>query len=327
MRRRDFITLLSAATASPFGARAQDTQKVNRIGTLTVSPFELAGHFIDAFEGSMAELGHVSRSNIIYEHRFAGGQLERLPGLARELVELKVDVIVAGNNASILAAKQATSSIPIVTTYSIDPIGAGFITSLARPGGNITGLTGEVTAETWGKRLELATQVAPAISRVAVLWNPNVPAMRSAWEATESAARKLGVALGSLEVRGALDFETAFGTLALSPPGALLVYADPSTYARRREIVAAAARNRIPDIYSFREGTDDGGLMSYGVSIPALYRRASHFVDKILKGTKPSDLPVEQPTRFELVINLKTAKALGLELPPTLLARADEVIE
>ena len=328
LKRREFISLLgSAAVACPLVARAQGTQKVNRIGTLTVSPFELARHFIDAFEGSMAELGHVSRSNIIYEHRFAGGQLERLPGLARELVELKVDVIVAGNNASILAAKQATSTIPIVTTYSIDPIGAGFITSLARPGGNITGLTGEVTAETWGKRLTLATEVAPAISRVAVIWNPDVPAMHSAWEATESAARKLGVALLSLEVRKALDFETAFNTLASNPPGALLVYADPSTYARRREIVAAAARSRIPDIYSFREGTDDGGPMSYGVNIPALYRRASLFVDKILKGTKPSDLPVEQPTKFELVINLKTARALGLEIPQTVLARADEVIE
>jgi putative ABC transport system substrate-binding protein len=292
-----------------------------------VSPSELASHFIKAFEESMAELGYVSGSNIIYEHRFAGGRLERRPGLARELVELKVDVIIAGNNASIAAARQVTATIPIVMTYSIDPIGAGFIASLARPGGNITGLTGEVTAETWGKRLELATQVAPAISRVAVLWNPDVPAMHSAWEATASAAEKLGVALQSLEVRGLLDFEAAFSTLVLHPPGALLVYADPSTYARRREIVAAAARNGIPDIYSFREGTDDGGLMSYGVSIPALYRRASHLVDKILKGTKPSDLPVEQPTKFDLVINLKTARALGLEVPPTLLARADEVIE
>jgi len=160
-----------------------------------------------------------------------------------------------------------------------------------------------------------------------VLWNPDVPAMRSAWEATESAARKLGLTLQSLEVRKLADFEAAFDTLALHPPGALLVYADPSTYARRREIVAVAARNRIPDIYSFREGADDGGLMSYGVSIPALYRRASHFVDKILQGTKPSDLPVEQPTRFELVINLKAAKVTGTSIPPTLLAQADEVIE
>jgi putative tryptophan/tyrosine transport system substrate-binding protein len=327
MRRREFINAFSAAAALPLAARAQGARKVYRIGTLTVSPFELASHFIKAFEEAMAELGYVSGSNIIYEHRFAGGRLERLPGQAKELAELNVDVIVAGNNASMGAAKHVTSTIPIVATYSIDPIGAGFITSLARPGGNITGLTGEVTADTWGKRLELATQIAPAIFHVAVFWNPDVPAMHSAWEATESAARKLSVTLHSLEVRGLVDFEAAFSTLALHPPGALLVYADPSTYARRREIVAAAARNRIPDIYSFREGADDGGLMSYGVSIPALYRRASHFVDRILKGTKPSDLPVEQPTRLELVINLKAAKALGLTIPPTLLGRADEVIE
>jgi len=238
------------------------------------SVFELASHFIKAFEESIAELGYVSGSSILYEHGFAGGRLERLTDLAKELVALNVDAIVAGNNASISAAKQVTSTIPIVTTYSIDPIGTGFIASFARPGGNITGLTGEVTAETWGKRLELAMQVVPAITRVAVVWNPDVPGMRSAWEATENAARTLGVTVQSIEVRGLHDFDSALSTLAIQPPGALLVVADPLTYARRREIVVAAARNRIPDFYSFREGTDDGGLMSYGVNIPALCRRA-----------------------------------------------------
>jgi putative ABC transport system substrate-binding protein len=327
MKRREFIKAFSSATALPLVARAQSARKMYRIGTLAVSPFELASHFIKAFEEGMAELGYVSGSNIIYEHRFAGGRLERLPVLAKELADLKVDVIVAGNNASIIAAKQTTLTIPIVTTYGLDPIGAGFIASLAHAGGNITGLTREVTVETWGKRLELAQRVGPAISRVAVLWNPDVPAMHSAWGATESAARKLGVKLQSLEVRRLADFEPAFGTLALHPPGAILVNADPTTYARRREIVAVAALNRIPDIYALREGPDDGALISYGVSIPALYRRASHFVDKILQGTKPSDLPVEQPTKLELVINLKTAKAIGITIPPLLLARADEVIE
>jgi putative ABC transport system substrate-binding protein len=202
VKRREFIVLFTGVVAAwPRGLQAQQPKKVARIGTLTVSPFELASHLIKAFEEGMAELAYVTGSNIVYEHRFAGGRLERLPALAKELADLKVDVIVAGNNASIVAAKQTTSTIPIVTTYSLDPIGVGFIASLAHPGGNITGLTGEVTAETWGKRLELARQVGPAISRVAVLWNPDVPAMHSAWEATESAARTLGVTLQSLEVR------------------------------------------------------------------------------------------------------------------------------
>ena len=328
MRRREFFTLLGgAAVAWPLVLHAQFVRKTYRIGTLTVSSFERASHFITAFEESMADLGYVSGSNVAYEHRFANGQLERLTDLAKDLAALNVDIIVAGNNASILAAKQVTSTIPIVMTYSIDPIGTGFIASFPRPGGNITGMTGEVTAETWGKRLELVMQVVPAVTRVAVVWNPDVPGMGSAWEAIENAARTLTVTVQSIEVRRLDDFDLVLSALALQPPGALLVLADPLTYARRREIVVAAARNRIPDFYSFREGTDDGGLISYGVNIPALYRRASRFVDRILKGAKPSDLPVEQPARFELVINLKTAQTLGLTVPPPLLATADEVIE
>jgi putative tryptophan/tyrosine transport system substrate-binding protein len=326
MNRREFIPLLGGAAAWPITARAQ-VRKAYRIGTLTVSAFERSSHVIMAFEESMAKLGYASQSNVIYEHRFAGGRVERLTDLAKELVALNVDVIVAGNNASISAAKQVTSTVPIVMTYSIDPIGTGFIASFAHPSGNITGLTAEVTAETWGKRFELAMQVVPAITRVAVVWNPDIPGMRSAWEATENAARTQGVTVQSIEVRGFEDLDAALSAFALQPPGALLVFADPLTYTRRREIVVAAARNRIPDFYSFREATDDGGLMSYGVNIPALYHRAAHFVDKILKGAKPSDLPVEQPVRFELVINLKTAKALGLTIPDKLLTVADEVIE
>jgi putative tryptophan/tyrosine transport system substrate-binding protein len=323
MNRREFIPLLGSAAAWPITARAQ-VRKAYRIGTLTSSTFESTSHFIKVFEESMAELGY---ENIIYEHRFGGGRLERLTDLAKELAALNVDVIVAGNNASISAAKQVTSTVPIVMTYSIDPIGTGFIDSFAHPSGNITGLTTEVTAETWGKRLELATRFVPTITHVAVVWNPDVPGMRSGLVATENAARTLGVTIQSIEVRGIEDLDAALSAFALQPPGALLVFADPLTYSRRREIVVAAARNRIPDFYSFREATDDGGLMSYGVNLPALYRRAARFVDKILKGAKPSDLPVEQPVRFDLVINLKTATALGLTIPPTLLAVADEVIE
>ena len=323
MNRREFIPLLGSAAAWPITARAQ-VRKAYRIGTLTSSTFESSSHVIKVFEESMAELGY---ENIIYEHRFGGGRLERLTDLAKELVALNVDVIVAGNNTSISAAKQVTSTVPIVMVVSIDPIGTGFIDSFAHPSGNITGLTTEITAETWGKRLELATRFIPTITHVAVVWNPDVPGMRSGLVATENAARTLGVTIQSIEVRGIEDLDAALSAFALQPPGALLVFADPLTYSRRREIVVAAARNRIPDFYSFREATDDGGLMSYGVNIPALYRRAARFVDKILKGAKPSDLPVEQPVSFDLVINLKTATALGLTIPPTLLAVADEVIE
>jgi ABC-type uncharacterized transport system substrate-binding protein len=296
MKRREFITLLGGAAAWPITARAQ-VRKAYRIGTLTSSSFESSSHAMKAFEEGMAELGY---ENIIYEHRFGGGRLERLTDLAKELAALNVDVIVAGNNASISAAKQVTSTVPIVMTYSIDPIGTGFIDSFAHPSGNITGLTTEITAETWGKRLELATRFIPTITHVAVVWNPDVPGMRSGLVATENAARTLGVTIQSIEVRGIEDLNAALSAFALQPPGALLVFADPLTYSHRREIVAAAARNRIPDFYSFREATVDGGLMSYGVNLPALYRRAARFVDKILKGAKPSDLPVEQPVNFDL---------------------------
>jgi putative ABC transport system substrate-binding protein len=328
MNRRAFACALAMVIVSaPLAAEAQPAGKVWRIGTLTVSPAERASHFIKALEESLRELGYVKGSNVLYEHRFADGRTERLSELAKELTALNVDVIIAGNNASIAAAKQATSVIPIIMTYGIDTIGVGFIASLARPGGNITGLTADVTADTWGKRLELVKEVAPRASRVAVLWNPDFPGMASALRATEDAAATLGVRLQSVEARRLEDFDPGFTAITSQRPGALLVLADPLVYTRRREIVATAARHRIPAIYAFREATDEGGLMSYGVNIPALYRRAAYFVDRILKGAKPGDLPVEQPTKFELVINLKTAKALGLTIPQSLLIRADQLIE
>jgi putative ABC transport system substrate-binding protein len=327
VNRRTFLCGLTLGTLSaPLAAEAQ-VGKAYRIGTLTVSPRDRAAHFIAAFEEQLKELGYVKGSTIVYEHRFAGGRTERLPEIARELAALNVDVIIAGNNASIAAAKQATAKTPIVMTYGVDPVSVGFIQSLARPGGNITGLTADVTDDTWGKRLELLKEVAPRASHVAVVWNPQFPGHPSAWKATETAGRALGIQLQSIEVQRLEDFDRGFTAIAERRPGALLIFADPLAYTRRGEIVATAARHRIPDVYSFREATDEGGLMSYGVNISALYRRAAYFVDQILKGTKPGDIPVEQPTKFELVINLKTAKALGLTIPPSLLLRADQVIE
>jgi putative ABC transport system substrate-binding protein len=312
---------------TPLAAEAQQAVKVYRIGTLTVSSAERGSPVINAFEERLRELGYVKGSNVIYEHRFAGGRTERLPDLANELAALNLDVILAGANAAIVAARQAMPRTPIVMGYAIDPVGVGFVASLARPGGNITGVTYDVTADTWGKRLQLAKQIAPQASHVAVIWNPDSPGMSAAWKATEDAAATLGVKLQSVAVRRLEDFDAGFTAIALRRPGALLIFADPLTYTRRREIVATAARHRVPAIYAVREATDEGGLMSYGVNNLDLYRRAAYFVDRILKGAKPGELPVEQPTKLELVINLKTARTLGLTIPPPLLLQADEVIE
>ena len=321
------VGLTVSLILAPVAAAGQQAGTAYRIGTLTVSPATRSSHFIKAFEDALNELGYVKGSSIIYEHRFADGRPERLPDLAKELAELKVDVVIAGNNASIAAAIHATSRIPIIMTYSSGPVGVGFVASLARPGRNITGLTTDVTADTWGKRLELLKEVATRGRDVVVFWNPSFPGASADWKAVRAAAVTLGVRLQSLEVRQLEDFGPGFTVITQQPPGALLVLADPLAYTLRPEIIAIAARNRIPAMYSFREATDEGGLMSYGVNIPALYRRAATYVDKILKGAKPADLPVEQPTKFEFVINLKTAKALGLTIPQTLLLRADEVIE
>jgi len=328
MKRRTFLeSLAGGLIVAPLAAEAQREAKAYRVGTLTVSPAERASHFIVALEEALRERGYMKGSNISYEHRFADRRLERLPGLAKELAALNVDVIVAENNASISAAKQATSKIPIIMTYGVDPVGVGFVGSLAHPVGNITGLTADVTADTWGKRLELVKDVAPRVSRVAVLWNPDFPGNPSAWKATAKAAAALRLRLHSIEVRRLEDFDLGFSAIASQHQDALLVLADPLVYTRRREGVATAARHRIPALYAFREATEEGGLMSYGVSIPALYRRATYFIDRILKGAKPSELPVEQPATLELVIDVKTATALGLTIPPSLLARADQVIE
>ena len=263
------------------------------------------------------------------EYRDAEGKLDRLPALAAELVALKVDVIVAPITLAALAAKQATRTIPIVFTPVSDPVGSGLVTSLARPGGNATGLS-NLTADLVGKRLELLTQAVPGVSRVAALWAPgglDEHAEKDMLKGAEVAARALGVRLQFVEARGPEDFDRAFSDMTSAGVGALTMLPSNLLFNERRRLVDLAAKHRLPAVYFAREFVDAGGLMAYGANGADLFRRAATYVDKILKGAKPADLPVEQPTKFELVINLKTAKALGLEVPPLLIAQADELIE
>jgi putative ABC transport system substrate-binding protein len=281
---------------------------------------------LEAFRQGLRELGYVEGRNYIIEYRSADGRRERFPDLATELVRLKVDVIVTRGTPAVMAAKNATGAIPVVMAASGDPVLSGVVASLARPGGNVTGLSA-IVVEVSGKRLELLREVVPGVSRIAVLFNMSNPTDALQWKETENAASSLRVQLQLLDVRKPGDFATAFDAAIKQRAGALFVGVDALTWANRRPIVDLAAKNRLPAIYAAREFVDAGGLISYGVSYPHLYHRAATYVDKILRGAKPADLPVEQPTKFELVINLKTAKALGLTIPPSLLGRADEVIQ
>ena len=260
------------------------------------------------------------------EYRYADGQLDRVVNLTAELVRLRVDVIVTGGEAGIRAARDATRTIPIVMANSGDPVGTGLIESLARPGGNITGLS-LLAPDLGGKRLELLKETVPKIAHVAVLWNPTNAAKPLEWQSTQEAAGALGVRVTPFEVRKPADFTPIFAAIAKARPNALIPLAEPLTRTYRRQIVEFAVKNQLPMIAELREFADAGGLMSYGASLLDLYRRAATYVDKILKGTKPADLPVEQPTKFELLINLKNAKALGLTIPQSVLIRADEVIQ
>ena len=329
MDRRTFLAGTSAALlASPLAAEAQQAAKVARIGYL--SPNLAANpHLPESFRQGLRDLGYVEGRNVVIEYRDAEGKLERLPALAAELVALKVDVIVAAGPPAALAAKQATRTLPIVFASSGDPVTSGLVTSLARPGGNVTGLSA-LTQELVGKRLELLKQAGPGVSQVAVLWHPGVLGERTEKDmlkGAEVAARALGVRLQVVEARGPEDFGRAFSEMTRARAGALTVLGSVMFVNERRRLVDLAAKNRLPAVYAQREFVDAGGLMSYGANLADLFRRAATYVDKILKGAKPGDLPVEQPTKFELVINLKTAKALGLTIPPSLLARADEVIQ
>jgi putative ABC transport system substrate-binding protein len=324
MRRREFITFLGGAAAMPIAARAQQTGKVPRIGYLAprgVLPRE------EAFRQRLRELGYVEGKNIVIEYRHAEGKFDRLPALAEELVRLEVDVIVTVVTQASLAAKHATKTIPIVIVAVSDPLGTGLITSLARPGGNITG-TSAMNSEVVGKSLELLKETVPTVSRVGVIWNPeNAIFQAQMLRETQLAAGRLGVELRIVAVRNLEEFGPAFADLTSAHAGALLVLPDPAYTPDAARIAHLAAKRRLPAMYGVREHAAAGGLMSYGTNFADLFRRAADYVDKILKGTKPADLPVEQPTRFEFVINLKTARALGIDIPPTLLARADELIE
>jgi putative ABC transport system substrate-binding protein len=329
LRRREFITLLGGAIAWPLAARAQQQAgKVPRIGFLSLTSPSDRPPLLDAFRQRLRELGWVEGQNIVIDYRYAQDRVDRLPDLAAELVRLKVDLIVASAGTQVAtAAKNATETIAIVMIYVRDPVGNGLIASLARPGGNVTGVSGSAGLEMFAKQLELLKETVPKIRRVALLSNPDNAYHQLAIREVNVAARSLGVELQLLEARGPNDFDGAFATMAKERVGALFVMSDAIFSSHQTRLVDLAARSRLPAAYGIREYVEAGGLMSYGPSILDSYRRAAAYVDKILKGAKPADLPVEQPTKFELVINLKTAKALGLEVPPTLLATADEVIE
>jgi putative tryptophan/tyrosine transport system substrate-binding protein len=306
-------------------AEAQQPTKLPRLGFLaTVSP-SIVSDRVEAFRQGLRELGYVEGKNIIIEYRWAELQPDRLPGLAAELVHLKVDVIVTAGPVSTRAAKGATSTIPVVMAQVNDPVGNGFVTSLARPGGNITGLS-TLAPEISGKQLELLKEIVPRLSRVAVLGTSTQPGTAQSLKETELAAGALGVKLQYLDLQDPMDIETAFQAATKGRTEGVLVLGGPVLNSRRTQIADLAAKNRLPAVYGQPEFMNAGGLMSYSASITDSYRRAATYVDKILKGAKPADLPVEQPTKFELVINLKTAKQIGLTIPPNVLARADRVI-
>jgi len=325
MKKLFCLGLVTMLFALCVPAEAQQPKKVPRIGFLLgVSPSAMAPR-TEAFRQGLRELGYVEGKNIIIEWRYAEGKLDRLPALAAELVRLNVEVIVTGGPQATRPAKEATATIPIVMGFDNDPVGSGFVASLARPGGNITGLS-SLSPEISGKQLELLKEVVPRLSRVAVLENAAEPGNAQARKETELAAAAFRVQPQYLDVRAPKDIEIAFREASKRRADALLVLVSPVVIAQRRQIAELAVKRRLPAIYPWAEFVDDGGLMTYGVSSTDLFRRAAVYVDKILKGAKPTDLPVEQPTKFEFIINLKAAKQIGLTIPPNVLARADRVI-
>jgi putative ABC transport system substrate-binding protein len=325
------MALALGLVATPVAAAAQPPGKIPRIGIVLPGSPEapLAREVYGAFRQGLRDLGYVEGQNIAVEERWAQGRVERFPDLVAELVRLKVDLIVAPNTPTALAAKQATSTIPIVVPVMADPVADGLVASLARPGGNITGST-FLAPELVPKRLQLLKEAVPGASRVAVLYHPGVYSehtMTDMLKGTEGAARTLGVQLQLLGAQGPDDFDRAFSAMRRGRAEALILFPSPMLFYERSRIVDLAAKHRLPAIYHNREAVEAGGLMGYGASIPGLYRGAATYVDKILKGRKPADLPVEQPTRFELVLNMKTAKALGITFPQSILVRADQVIQ
>jgi putative ABC transport system substrate-binding protein len=322
------LTLCAMLFAPSYSASAQQPKKVPRIGYLSPLSPSSESTRSEAIRLALRERGHIEGQNITTEYRYAEGKLDRLPALAAELVDLKVDIIVAaGTDRVIWAAKNATKTIPIVMSgASLDPVEAGIVDSLARPGGNVTGVT-ILATELGGKRLELLKEAVPKVARVAVLYDPANPPSVLELKEVQTTARALGLTVRPLELRAADGFETVFASLNKERPDGLFVLSSPLMNANQKRTVGFALKSRLPSMYSNREHVDAGGLMSYGADRADSYRRVAYFVDRILKGAKPADLPVEQPKKFELIINLKAAKQIGLTIPPNVLARADKVLK
>jgi putative tryptophan/tyrosine transport system substrate-binding protein len=330
MHRRSFLVSMGVLMALPHAASAQEYKagKTWRIGMLLPGTPATATRSprMQAFYQSLRELGWVEGQNVVFERRYAEGQYDRLSALATELARLNVDVIVTASTPPAKAAKSATTSIPIVILDPGDPVATGLVTSLARPGGNVTGVS-SIAPDLAAKRLSMLKETAPKTSRVAVLFNAAIPPAEIAMEELKAAAQALGLRIQSVAVQGPKGFEEAFGTITQDRADGLIVFPDPLTFQNQELIANFAAKSRISSLFGAKEFVEIGGLMSYGPSYSGMFRRGAYYVDRILKGAKPADLPVEQPTKFELVINLKTAKALGLTIPPSLLQRADHVIE
>ena len=328
MDRRAFLgTLAGGLLAAPLAAEAQQAGKVYRIGLLDFSaPDPARQAWWTALRQQMRQLGYVEGQNVSFEPRWAQGDTDRLPKLAAELVGLKVDLIVTGGTSAAIAAKRATSTIPIVMATGSDPVAVGLVASLRQPGGNVTGMTA-INSELAAKRLDLLRIVAPRASRIAILWDETDAGSRLNADGTEAAAKTAGLTIHRVPVGSATGLEAAFATVVRGRAGALIIVSTARLFSYRKRIAELAVKHRLPTVVGFREFVEAGCLASYGTDYPDLFRRAAVYADKILKGAKPADLPVEQPTKFELVINLKTAKAIGLTIPQSLLGRADEVIQ
>jgi putative ABC transport system substrate-binding protein len=325
-RMMTVLTLCAMLFALCSHAAAQQPAKIPRIGVLAGSSSAGESPRVEAFRQGIRDLGYVEDKNIAIEYRYANARFDKLPALADELIRLKVDVLVVSTTPAVQAAKNATKTIPIIFFGVFDPVAAGLVDSLARPGGNITGFTNIATTLA-GKRLELLKETVPKLSRIAVLYDPKSPGSVAQWNESQQQARELGLQLHSMEVSSADKYEGAFKQAVKARSGALAVTADALANANRKQIADLATKARLPAIYPWGEFVDSGGLMSYGPNFAAVGRDAARYVDKILKGTKPADLPVEQPTKFELVINSRTAKSLGLTIPPLVLMRAEKVVK
>jgi putative ABC transport system substrate-binding protein len=326
MKRREFITLIGSVTAWPLAARAQQSEKVPRVGFMGNSTEALEANLVGPFREGLRELGYQEGRNIVVVYRWAEGRYERFPALIAELLAAKVDVIVTAGTPAAIAVKQTTTTVPLVMVAVGDPVGTGLVSSLARPAGNLTGLS-SIAPDLEGKRLELLRELVPMLAHVGVFYNSTNLFHTVSMQHVRTAAEALGIKLLPLSVRISQDLDGAFATILKEKPDALLVLADRVYLHERERMMNFALQRRLPSANAHKEMVEAGGLMSYGPSYEDMHRRAADYVDKILKGAKPGDLPIQQPTKFDLKVNLKTAKVLGIDVPPTLLARADEVIE